>query len=550
MSQAIEEIQAENAHLQRRVAELEQQLDAAETQRLQMEHELQTSQERLQLVIEATRDGIWDWHIPSGEVYYSPRWLTMLGYAPGELPYTLQTWENLLHPDDTSHTIEVINMHMQQQSASYEVEFRMRTKDNEWRWILARGKIVERNEQGQPVRMLGTHTDITKRKKAEEELRQSKTLIQSVFDHMPMAIYVRDVDGRFILVNKNHATALGYTSQQLVGRYDYELFSPEMMQAIRALDQQVMENGTFVQEEEIVPLELGGGTFLSSRFPLFDEHGNVYGIGGISTDITERKHAEQELRIFQSIVENSPDGVCVVHPDDYHIFYANHAYRTLVQYGDEVIGMHGALMLDIDQEQFDAIGCELVERGAWQGVLPCKRKDGGIVYTSQSVFPIADEKNNVHALAVIAHDLTEQQRQEAERTTLQQQVIEAQRAALRELSAPLLPISAHTVIMPLIGTIDSQRAQQIMETLLHGVADHHADIAIVDITGVQVVDTQVASALIQAAQAVQLLGAQVVLTGIGPSMAQTLVSLGVDLSGIVTRGSLQKGMAYAIGMNG
>jgi rsbT co-antagonist protein RsbR len=154
----------------------------------------------------------------------------------------------------------------------------------------------------------------------------------------------------------------------------------------------------------------------------------------------------------------------------------------------------------------------------WQGVLPCKRKDGGIVYTSQSVFPIVDDENNVHALAVIAHDLTEQQRQEAERATLQQQVIEAQRAALRELSAPLLPIAAHTVILPLMGTIESQRAWQVMETLLHGGANHRADIAIVDITGVQVVDTQVVSALIQAAQAVQLLGAQVVLTGIGPSM--------------------------------
>ncbi|MFP4440302.1 MAG: STAS domain-containing protein [Chloroflexaceae bacterium] len=100
--------------------------------------------------------------------------------------------------------------------------------------------------------------------------------------------------------------------------------------------------------------------------------------------------------------------------------------------------------------------------------------------------------------------------------------------------------------MPLIGTIDSQRAQQVMEALLEGVAQHQADLVILDITGVSVVDTQVAQAFIQAAQAVRLLGAQVMLTGIQSQIAQTLVHLGVDLSGIQTQGSLQAGIAAAL----
>jgi anti-anti-sigma factor len=100
--------------------------------------------------------------------------------------------------------------------------------------------------------------------------------------------------------------------------------------------------------------------------------------------------------------------------------------------------------------------------------------------------------------------------------------------------------------MPLIGTIDSQRAQQVMEALLEGVAQHQADLVILDITGVSVVDTQVAQAFIQAAQAVRLLGAHVMLTGIQPQIAQTLVHLGVDLSGIQTQGSLQAGIAAAM----
>ncbi|NJO07738.1 MAG: STAS domain-containing protein [Chloroflexaceae bacterium] len=125
-------------------------------------------------------------------------------------------------------------------------------------------------------------------------------------------------------------------------------------------------------------------------------------------------------------------------------------------------------------------------------------------------------------------------------------MIDAQQAAIRELSRPLLPITDEMVIMPLIGTIDSKRAIQVMETLLEGIASQHASIAIVDITGIKVVDTQVAQALIQAAHATRLLGATVILTGIQPQIAQTLVSLGINLDDIVTYGTLQAGIRQAL----
>jgi rsbT co-antagonist protein RsbR len=127
-----------------------------------------------------------------------------------------------------------------------------------------------------------------------------------------------------------------------------------------------------------------------------------------------------------------------------------------------------------------------------------------------------------------------------------EEVITAQKEALRELSTPIIPISDTVMIMPLIGTIDTARAQQVIETLLEGVAASRIRTAIIDITGVLLVDTQVANVLIQAAQAVKLLGAQVVLTGIRPEVSQTLVGLGIELRGIVTQSTLQSGIAYAI----
>lgn len=127
-----------------------------------------------------------------------------------------------------------------------------------------------------------------------------------------------------------------------------------------------------------------------------------------------------------------------------------------------------------------------------------------------------------------------------------EEIIRAQTVAINELSAPIVPIYNSVLVLPLIGAIDSRRAVLLMESLLDGVARRQASIVLLDITGVPIVDTGTAHHLIQAARAVRLLGAQIVLVGIGPEIAQTIVQLGVDLSGIVTRSDLQAGFAFAL----
>lgn len=138
------------------------------------------------------------------------------------------------------------------------------------------------------------------------------------------------------------------------------------------------------------------------------------------------------------------------------------------------------------------------------------------------------------------------QRESTERERLQDQIIALQNQTLDALSTPLIPVSDKIIVMPLIGTIDPQRAQHVIDTLLVGVAQRRVQWAIIDITGVPVVDTQVAATLLQAAQAVRLLGTTAVLTGIRPEIAQTLVSLGIDLSSITTYSNLQQGIQAAM----
>lgn len=265
-----------------------------------------------------------------------------------------------------------------------------------------------------------------------------------------------------------------------------------------------------------------------------------------NAELRRRNEQQQErrLRTFEILVENAPDGITMARLDR-GFTYGNRAFRAMVGYGDELVELPLSAILIDSEEERRAIRDELTARGFWQGNMTYRRKNGSSFIGQTTVFLIREEGQPTSTVAMI-RDVTEQLRAEEERRRLQEQVIEGQRAVLRELSTPLVPIADGVVAIPLVGAIDSARAQQIMETLLVGVAERQAEIAILDITGVQVVDTQIANAFVRAALAVQLLGAQVVLTGIGPEIAQTLVQLGSDLRGLQTRGTFQDGIAYAL----
>lgn len=125
-------------------------------------------------------------------------------------------------------------------------------------------------------------------------------------------------------------------------------------------------------------------------------------------------------------------------------------------------------------------------------------------------------------------------------------IVSLQRVALQELSAPLIPVMENITIMPLIGTVDTERAKLIMENLLDGVIKHNAEVVLMDITGVPVVDTMVAHHIIQAAEAVRLIGSTCILVGIRPEIAQTIVNLGIDLGKFPTKSSLRKGFQTAL----
>lgn len=251
------------------------------------------------------------------------------------------------------------------------------------------------------------------------------------------------------------------------------------------------------------------------------------------------------LHTFYTLAENAPDGIGVAALDG-TMTYTNPAFQAMIGEEQVIIGMSISELFAEPRTRVEEIARRVLAQGAWEGRVDYRRHDGSTFPGQLSGFAIRDTEGRPQALVGICRNLTDQVRAEEERNALQEQVIAAQQAALRELSTPIIPLADDLVVMPLVGSIDSGRSQQVIETLLEGVSSSRATTAILDITGVQVVDTQVANGLLRAAQAVKLLGAQVIITGIRPEVAQTLVGLGLDLSNIVTRATLQSGIAFAL----
>ena len=176
------------------------------------EDALRASEERFELAMRGSTDGLWDWDLVQGGVYYSPRWAAMLGYTLDELDTGYDTWRSLVHPDDLSDAERRIREVTEGQSESLSLEFRLRTRNGDWRDILSRGFAV-RAPDGRALRMIGTHTDITDRKRDEADLRRAA----AVFTNTQEAVVITDAVGRVVDINPAFTTITGWTRDETLG---------------------------------------------------------------------------------------------------------------------------------------------------------------------------------------------------------------------------------------------------------------------------------------------------------------------------------------------
>ncbi len=258
----------------------------------------------------------------------------------------------------------------------------------------------------------------------------------------------------------------------------------------------------------------------------------------------------QEVIIFKTMVENSTDAIVMVDLEANCFTYANQAAHEMFGYDydrQEMIGLGGAsTWLEEDASLLTETITPQVMAGGWRGEVRQKRKDNTIFEANIVIFPLHDNAGKLINLAATIRDISEQKQAEIERVQLQQQIIETQQSAIQELSTPVIPIMDRIIVMPLIGHIDSLRARDITRTLLAGISQHRANVVILDVTGVDIMDTGVVNHLNKTIQAARLKGAKTIVTGISDAVAEAIVDLGIDWSGVHTLIDLQTGLVVAL----
>ena len=238
--------------------------------------------------------GSWEWDIGSGTHAWSDETFRILGHKPGAFVPSHDRFLALVHPEDRPNVARAIESALHGKE-EYDLDFRVLPSGNSVRWIHSCGEIVF-DADGQALRMIGVALDITERKQAEEALHESERLLADVLDGSPMPVFLKDLDGRFLTVNKRLEGLLGVPREQLKGKTDYDIISKEQADTYREHDRKVIESKHPILVEETAQLIDGRHVYLNSKFPLIDSAGRVYGVGAISHDITERKRAEEALR--------------------------------------------------------------------------------------------------------------------------------------------------------------------------------------------------------------------------------------------------------------
>ncbi len=407
--------------------------------------------------------------------------------------------------------------------------------------------------------------NVTAHKQAQAELEAFAQRLALLVEQTPLAVIEWDLDFRVTQWNRAAERIFGYTREEAIGQTPVELIVPENAR------EHVNQVWKTLVEEKKVALSTNENSTKSGEVivcewtnaPMIDANGEIVGVASIAQDATEREKTAKELQEQQALLHQVVDsfpGFVFVKDREGRFTLANQAlaeqYRTNVK---EMIGKTDAdfnphpeeveQFLRDDRQVMDSLQEKFIPEETITDAM------GNVRWLQTSKRPLLDE-NGVSASSVlgVCSDITRRKQAEQERESLQQEIIETQQLALQELSTPVIPVldtpQGGIIVMPLIGSIDSARAQDITRALLAGIREHQATIVILDITGVSIVDSGVANHLNKTIRAARLKGARAIITGISEAVAETIVDLGIDWGGIDTLSDLQTGLIAALNSMG
>lgn len=263
-----------------------------------LEEQLQASEERLQLALEATNEGVWDWNLVTNEVTFSAQWCRSLGFAPEEVEPHVRFWERLVHPDDMPRVQERLNAHLEGRTPIYECENRLLTKAGTWRWNLDRGKVVAWDQEGKPTRMIGVDVDITERKRADEALSQFHRIVSSSRSLLSLI----DRDYRYQAVNQKYLDMFGVPPEHFLGQPVGKIIGQEAFEQVFKPNGDRCLSGEVVNFKHWVDFPKEGRRYLDVQLsPYIDDQQRVQAIVLEARDITDLYHLEEQVRQSQKL---------------------------------------------------------------------------------------------------------------------------------------------------------------------------------------------------------------------------------------------------------
>ena len=269
---------------------------------------LQESEFRWQFAIEGSGDGVWDRNIQTDEEKYSRRYIEMLGYTEEDIGSDTQVWQSRIHPEDRPAVLASDKAYMAGEVAAYSVEYRLRCKDGSYKWILSRGMVVSRDPSGQPVRSIGTHTDITERKSKDVRLLENLAtlrLLDEALNQISQGVMIAGPDRLLTHVNTAAETITGYSLQDLLGRSCRILQGPDTdPQTVQRIRTALATGQPF--HGEILNYRKDGTTFWNelSIIPVRDPAGVLTQFVGVQRDVSERKKSELAQKKAQTLLQD------------------------------------------------------------------------------------------------------------------------------------------------------------------------------------------------------------------------------------------------------
>jgi PAS domain S-box-containing protein len=385
---------------------------------------LQRSEERLRMALEGANDGLWDWNIQTGELYLSLRCYSLLGCESGEIPISNGKWKSLVHPDDLDAVLQRVDDILSGTTTHLESEQRMRSKSGDYRWIFSRGRVTSTDEEGRPLRVVGTLTDITDRKQMEEALRHSETRLRTIVENLNEGLVVADLDGNLLHWNSAalemyEVPDLGVT---LNNQSDFGIIFELTTMDGAVLPEEQWPLSRILRGEEIRDMEVRIRRVGSSWERIFnhsgtlvrDADGNPLMAVVTFTDSTEHKRVEEALRQAErdtALILNSTAEMFAYYDKDLRVLWVNRAAAAFIDREPE--DLVGHVCYEIWHNRTSVCdGCPVIRAKGTKKPHEAEitTPDGRAFFLRG--YPVIDEKRDLIGLIEFAQDVTEQKQAE------------------------------------------------------------------------------------------------------------------------------------------